>query len=954
MQDASRGETKHIDSAHPLVRALETQHDMPGDSTQSRAVLGALIPDALADAHAAVEAPATAIRDAALSRTDPSVAESTNTRPVCAAPTPCPDPCSSHTIPGMRRHIRTGRWLVSGFLLTLMLGSAQTTHGANSARTDAYHATAADAAPISDPQPASNILPPGTRSVDLSVRSSANTSCGYAVGADKPYAQMTPFAQGAGSATHRTTIAISPEPALVNDVYVRCATQPEFVLALKYRARTNANPSFPRTGMLWGWFQWRGDATISFDDLAKVDLWMGADAWDAAAVPRLASDFKRIRERNPDTLFLASVNAVEPYANNVPDDYFLRDVNGNKFEVWPGAYRLNLTRPEVAEFQARYTYERIEQAGFIHDGVFIDNVFLTQSHHKADIHGKPFQVDANGDGVVDDPAQFDAAWRAGVLREIALVREYLPHAILSGHAMDIREPRIAEAFNGISFGFAAANVIEGEQSFANVYDEYARWMTDAREPRVVMHEGSPIDLFAYGYDYEPLKKVSPSGGAFARDFYPWMRFAFGLTQMQDGYYAYEWGDTWHGNVWWYDEYDFELGRPLGPARHVFATGNSTPNLIDNGGFEAPLAGAWSTYVDTSSGYAASVALDTRVYKSGTAAARIDVAQSGGDDWRVDFYQPNRALAANGRYVLSFWAKADRARPLSVNSAKGAPDWDNYGLYRTVSLDTDWREYNVAFDAPTTAVTDARIQFMAGALTGTIWIDDIRLTSRPPDVMRRDFSSGVVLLNGADSVQTVALEPGLSRFNGAQAPRLQRIHDDGDGRAPLQINSGAWQTASISSGEWKSSGPFFHAFGYSAHKLTAGAGAVSWPVAIDQTDTYTVSVWYPAAPDAATWTANASYALIVNGTMILSKTLDQRTQGDAWHVIGSAHIPAGARVAVRLTCTAMCVADAVYVASASRYNDGAAVRSITLQPFDAIVLRRDARGTRAYYLPVTTR
>jgi hypothetical protein len=213
---------------------------------------------------------------------------------------------------------------------------------------------------------------------------------------------------------------------------------------------------------------------------------------------------------------------------------------------------------------------------------------------------------------------------------------------------------------------------------------------------------------------------------------------------------------------------------------------------------------------------------------------------------------------------------------------------------------------------------------------------------------------VVLLNGADSVQTVALEPGLSRFSGAQAPRLQRILDDGDGRAPLQINSGAWQTASISSGEWKSSGPFFHAFGYSAHKLTAGSGVVSWPVTIDQTDTYTVSVWYPASPDAATWTANASYALIVNGTMILSKTLDQRTQGDAWHVIGSAQIPAGARVAVQLTCTAICVADAVYVASASRYNDGAAVRSVTLQPFDAIVLRRDARGTRAYYLPVTTR
>jgi hypothetical protein len=46
LHDESRDGTEHNDGTHPLVRVLETQRDMPGDSLQSRAVLGALIANA--------------------------------------------------------------------------------------------------------------------------------------------------------------------------------------------------------------------------------------------------------------------------------------------------------------------------------------------------------------------------------------------------------------------------------------------------------------------------------------------------------------------------------------------------------------------------------------------------------------------------------------------------------------------------------------------------------------------------------------------------------------------------------------------------------------------------------------------------------------------------------------------------------------------------------------------
>ena len=42
-------------------------------------------------------------------------------------------------------------------------------------------------------------------------------------------------------------------------------------------------------------------------------------------------------------------------------------------------------------------------ASMPYDGMFTDNVFLTQSWLKRDIHGRPFYPDTHGKGVPDDP-----------------------------------------------------------------------------------------------------------------------------------------------------------------------------------------------------------------------------------------------------------------------------------------------------------------------------------------------------------------------------------------------------------------------------------------------------------------------------------------------------------------------------------------------------------------------
>jgi hypothetical protein len=779
--------------------------------------------------------------------------------------------------------------------------------------------------PVSDPDPPSTLLPEGSTTVDLEVTTTNPGSCRWAVGTLPEWSAMTTFDSGAGSTAHTTQISgLDPDPSTVNRVWVRTDLAPDFALELVYRSLGPVRPHYPKTGNLWGVWELMDGGGL--ERVAEVDLLLGADALSPGQIGE-------VRRLNPHIRVLASMNAVEH--PGLPDSYYLKDTSGQRIEVWPGSYRLNLTKTEVAEHQALLAVQRIIDSDLVFDGVFFDNVFTDQSWLDEDIYGNPVALDADEDGIEDDPAVLDAAWKAGVLHELSLFRQLMPNALASGHAMDIFEPGIAERFNGISFGFITADVIEGERSFTHLWRLYEAWERDATAPVINMFESSPIDQLAYGYDYAPWDKVPPETEELGRTFYPWMRFGLALTLMRDGYFAHEWGDTWHGNDWWYDELDHDLGLPLGPPRLVDLGGGGPANQIVNGSFETPIVPPWSFWVETGAGAAATVGRDTADAAVGSASARVDISAISGVDWHVQLAQDDRSLIADTAYNLTFWVRADVERSIVVLAQKGAPDWDLYGLWAEVPVTPVWQQVTVPFTANTTA-SDASIQLLLGTATGSVWLDGIQLAERPPDVYRRDFTHGAVLLNGTDDVQTVPLEAGFSRIYGDQAPRHQVIVDDGD---PGFATSGSWTETSFDSGEWQASGPFYHDWGDSCRVGSGAASEASWPIEVPFADTYTIAAWWPAAPEATGWSASARYRLVVDGAVVASATFDQRTGGDRFHTVTQAALDPATTVEVRLSCLdgADCVADALHVISAARYNDGAAVSSVELAPLDGIVL-----------------
>jgi hypothetical protein len=340
------------------------------------------------------------------------------------------------------------------------------------------------------------------------------------------------------------------------------------------------------------------------------------------------------------------------------------------------------------------------------------------------------------------------------------------------------------------------------------------------------------------------------------------------------------------------------------------------------------------WADTDTDYQAAVTQDTSTAVSGSASARIDISASAGENWRVEFASYDNALTAGTAYNFSFWAKSDAPRTLYVSSQKGSPDWRNYGLWREIPIDTVWRQYVIPFVALET-VNDARAQFLVGDQTGTVWIDAVQLGERPPDVLRREFTNGLVLLNATTASQTVEVGPGWQRLTGTEAALYQyRVDNDGAGFSA----DGVWTAVTYDSGEWKAAGPFYHDWGATCLQ---GTGAATWDLMIPAADVYTIEAWWPAAPTASDWSANAVFEIVSGGQVIASATFDQRSGGDEWHLVGQVALEPGAQV--RLVCAgdAPCIADALHVRSQARFNDGSPAASVTLQPMDGIILQRAA-------------
>jgi hypothetical protein len=359
--------------------------------------------------------------------------------------------------------------------------------------------------------------------------------------------------------------------------------------------------------------------------------------------------------------------------------------------------------------------------------------------------------------------------------------------------------------------------------------------------------------------------------------------------------------------------------------------------------------------------------------SSAGAVKIVITKVGTNPDGVDVRPaPSLTLRKGIVYNLTFWAKANTASTtLELNTRMNHAPWSGYGLQTSLQLTTAWTAYSATFTLPTDvlvdSVSDAWLSFFLGEVAGvTVWIDSVKLEVAAPPVTQREFSCGLVILNGSPEPQVVSIPHGYSRLQGSQAPKHQYIVDD----ASADFTPGAGWQATTCPGETnkqpplnshcfvhgynfdnpsneENQGPYYHTFEESAH--FGASGESTFALKLPEAGKYTLSAWWPAVSPAPTgslaWNAAVKFVVHDGAGKVLSTKFfnqaDAPTNGDRWNVIvANLTLPVTASVSVQCSGHGLCVADAILVESVARLNDGSAVGpQLTVPSLDGAVLAK---------------
>lgn len=106
--------------------------------------------------------------------------------------------------------------------------------------------------------------------------------------------------------------------------------------------------------------------------------------------------------------------------------------------------------------------------------------------------------------------------------------------------------------------------------------------------------------------------------------------------------------------------------------------------------------------------------------SNTASAKLRVTTPSATDWHVQFNQANLHVGNDTIYSLSFWAKADRQKIITLEIMQAHDPWSGLGFMKNIPLTTDWQQFSFTLNL-SGADSNARLNFRGmGEVTATYW------------------------------------------------------------------------------------------------------------------------------------------------------------------------------------------------------------------------------------------
>jgi hypothetical protein len=636
--------------------------------------------------------------------------------------------------------------------------------------------------PISKTMPRSDVLPVGTATGYFSIETNMHCLCKCDTH-DVQYEVMNFTMQSNDFLNHSFSfMAKKDHPYSWN---IRCAplndTKNPYPVKRQYNTRVikDYDPDYPKIFSLWA--DWGDD----YIHLAKHDLAIVSHAKKDVVVKarKINSHLKVLTTYNmsyggsADTLFqAASNNPDDPLYNCV----FCDPVGNILYEELYGHTMYNLTNPVCVDYLVQLTLGQWENDCLLYDGFYFDRVQSTVSYMWN-------EIDIDRDGIADSDNKITSAWRAGVKDFLSKIREHIPNAIICCNDAIYD---YSEWIHGRLFECKLSSVMDGYDDFNQIMKEYTGWNDVHRDPWALplITMEAPLRFFNFGV--EPWNDCPVDSVTWAREQYNRMRFGLCSALIGDGLYTYDFFTTWWGHKWWYDEYDAALGKPLGPAYALPDTQTSNYIWIEDfesgemKGFQQP---PWNSHI-------AFTEEPDKVINGQYSLMAYN--NNPNETWNEYIWSDTNEikLQPNTQYTFSFRYKI----------IEEAVEGDFYAIVRKIPSNEDiwfhsWDPPAGVIDSVNSVITTDSHKdyyFLFGIKkTGTIVLDDIKISTAGYPPWRRNFTSGIVIVNSSMDSVDIELEKPFRAIAGTQDPEINHggivrtlTLQPYDGRILLRSNS----------------------------------------------------------------------------------------------------------------------------------------------------------------------
>ncbi len=202
---------------------------------------------------------------------------------------------------------------------------------------------------------------------------------------------------------------------------------------------------------------------------------------------------------------------------------------------------------EWPTYLLRFVNEELMSSGLF-DGVFYDCLWEKMWRRNIDI---------DNDGIADSPDVVNREYQKGMTQLLKLTRELLgPEAIIFGN------PGVQWSDDSSYWDYANGHMQENAlgtmfgSSWPKIWEIYQRNMEKPSPPSRIHW----IAVDTNQENYDDLEPDLPS------EELQKMRFGLAITLLGDGYFGFDEGDGLHRQLWWFPEYDVDLGLAKGDAK----------------------------------------------------------------------------------------------------------------------------------------------------------------------------------------------------------------------------------------------------------------------------------------------------------------------------------------------------------------------------------------------------